>query len=49
MLDTRFPAEVVGGVQVVAAPEEIDITNADALRSALLQVAAHGHGTSWLT
>jgi anti-sigma B factor antagonist len=37
--------EVVSGVSVVAAPEEIDITNAPALRSALLGAAAHGHGT----
>jgi anti-sigma B factor antagonist len=40
-----FPVEVVGGVPVVAAPEEIDITNAEALRSALLNAAADGHGT----
>lgn len=44
MLDGRFPVEVVGVVPVVAAPEEIDITNADRLRSALLQAAADGHG-----
>lgn len=37
--------EVVSGVPVVAAPEEIDITNADALRSALLEAAAHRPGT----
>ena len=45
MPDGRFPVEVVGGVPVVAAPEEIDITNAEALRSALLKAAANGHGT----
>jgi anti-sigma B factor antagonist len=45
MLDARFPVEVVGGVPVVAAPEEIDITNASALRCALLHAAAYGHGT----
>jgi anti-sigma B factor antagonist len=45
MLDTRFPVEVAGGVPVVIAPEEIDITNADALRSALLHAAADGHRT----
>jgi hypothetical protein len=28
MLDGRFPFEVVNGVPVVTAPEEIDITNA---------------------
>ena len=45
MHDGRFPFEVVSGVPVVAAPEEIDITNAPELRSALLEAAAHGHGT----
>ena len=45
MPDDSFPVEVLGGVPVVAAPEEIDITNADALRSALLTVAAGGPGT----
>ena len=45
MLDGRPPYEVVNGMPVVAAPEEIDVTNADALRSALLEAAAHGHGT----
>ncbi len=35
----------VNGVPVVTAPEEIDITNAPELRSALLEAAAHGHGT----
>jgi anti-anti-sigma regulatory factor len=44
MGDGRFPFEVVNGVPVVAAPEEIDITNAPALRSALLEAAAHRHG-----
>ena len=45
MHDGRFPLEVVSGVPVVTAPEEIDITNAPELRSALLEAAAHGHGT----
>jgi anti-sigma B factor antagonist len=44
MPDARFTVEVVRGVPVVAAPEEIDITNAEALRAALL-TAANGHGT----
>ena len=44
MPEDKFPVEVVQGVPVVAAPEEIDITNAEALRSALL-TAANGHGT----
>src|ERR1700749_4078827 len=45
MPDDSFPVKVAGGVQVVAAPEEIDITNAEALRSALLAAAADGPGT----
>ena len=45
MPDDRFPVEVVGGVPVVAAPEEIDITNAEALRSALITAAANGNRT----
>ena len=45
MGDRMSSFEVVSGVPVVAAPEEIDITNAEALRSALLEAAAHGHGT----
>jgi anti-sigma B factor antagonist len=36
---------MVDGVPVVVAPEEIDITNAPELRAALLEAAAHGHGT----
>jgi anti-sigma B factor antagonist len=43
--DDKFPVEVVEGVPVVATPEEIDITNAEALRSALLNAATNGHRT----
>jgi anti-sigma B factor antagonist len=45
MPDDSFPVEVAGGVPVLATPEEIDITNAEALRSALLTAAADGPGT----
>ena len=45
MQDGKFPVELVSGVPVVAAPEEIDITSAPDLRSALLQAAADGRGT----
>jgi anti-sigma B factor antagonist len=45
MHDGRFPVELVSGVPVVAAPEEIDITNAPELRSALLAAAADRPGT----
>lgn len=45
MQEVGFPVEVVGGVPVVAVPEEIDITNAAGLRAALLEAAARGTGT----
>jgi len=43
MPDSSFPVRLVQGVPVIAAPEEIDITNTEALRSALLQAASNGH------
>ena len=39
MPETSFPVEVIEGVPVVTAPEEIDITNADGLQAALLEAA----------
>jgi anti-sigma B factor antagonist len=45
MPDAGFPVEVIKGVPVVAAPEDVDITNAAGLRAALLQSAALGPGT----
>jgi anti-sigma B factor antagonist len=45
MAGVSFPVEMVGGLLVVAAPEEIDITNAAGLREALLQAGAPGNGT----
>ena len=42
MHDGRFPVELVSGVPVVTAPQEIDITNAPDLRSALLEATADG-------
>ena len=45
MTDGRFPVGMVSGVPVVAAPEEVDITNSLALRSAVLDAAAHGYAT----
>ena len=47
--DLGFPVEVIGGVPVVGAPEDIDITNADGLRTALLEAACSGPGCSWST
>jgi len=43
--DAGFPVEVIRGVPVVTAPEDIDIINAAGLRRALLQAVALGHGT----
>ncbi len=39
MSQSGFPVEMVSGVPVVSAPAEIDITNADGLRAALLEAA----------
>jgi anti-sigma B factor antagonist len=44
MPEAGFPVAVVAGVPVVAAPEEIDITNAEGLRAALLAAVERGHG-----
>ena len=44
MPDARFPVETIGGVPVVRAPEEIDITNAGCFREALLAAAERGAG-----
>jgi anti-anti-sigma factor len=41
----RYPIEMVRGVPVVAAPEEIDASNTDWLRTTLLEAAARGHAT----
>jgi len=40
-----FPVELISGVPVMAAPEEIDITNVPELRSALQAAAAGRPGT----
>lgn len=45
MPEASFPVEMAGGVPVVAAPEEIDLTNAAGLRAALLQAGAPGNRT----
>jgi anti-sigma B factor antagonist len=45
MPELGFPVEMVSGVPVVAAPAEIDITNAAGLRAALGQAAGNGPGT----
>ena len=45
MGDAGFPVQVVRGVPVVAAPNEIDITNAEGLRAALARASGDGSGT----
>jgi anti-anti-sigma factor len=41
----RYPIEMVRGVPVVTAPEEIDASNTDWLRTTLLEAAARGRAT----
>ena len=45
MTGVGYPIEMVNGVPVVAAPPEIDASNAGWLRAALLEAAARGHAT----
>jgi anti-sigma B factor antagonist len=40
--EVGFPVEVVEGVPVVTAPEEIDVTNAAELRAAVLEAIEPG-------
>src|SRR2546430_777289 len=43
MTDLKYPIEMVNGVPVVAAPEEIDASNADWLHAVLREAADGGH------
>ena len=45
MHDGGFPVEVIDDAQVIATPGEIDVSNAEALRSALLDASANGQRT----
>jgi anti-anti-sigma factor len=45
MPGVSYPIEMVNGVPVVAAPEEIDASNAGWLRAVVLEAAARGHET----
>lgn len=45
MTDTRKPFEMIGGVPVIPAPAEIDVTTAERLRTVLLGSVAGGHAT----
>lgn len=47
--EVAFPVEKISGSPVVITPEEIDITNADGLRAALLRAAARGRKPTWST
>lgn len=44
MTDARYPHTEINGVPVVAAPAEVDITNAEGLRSALFKAAVDRSG-----
>ena len=44
MRDDKFTVQAAGGVPVVTAPQEIDITTAAGLGTAMLAAAARGHG-----
>jgi anti-sigma B factor antagonist len=41
--EASFPVEVIDGVPVVTAPEEVDIANAALLQKALAEAAGPGH------
>jgi len=43
MTDLKYPIEMVNGVPVVAAPAEIDISNAGWLDAVLREATARGH------
>ena len=43
MTDLKYPIEMINGVPVVAAPEEIDVSNADCLHAVLREAADRGH------
>jgi anti-sigma B factor antagonist len=45
MPDASSRVEMAGGVPVVRAPEEIDITNADGLREAMAEAGTRGNET----
>jgi anti-sigma B factor antagonist len=45
MPERRPAVNMIGGVPVVAAPDEIDITNAAGLQTALAEASELGHGT----
>jgi len=45
MPEHRPAVELICGVPVVAAPGEIDITNAPGLRASLVEASTLGHGT----
>jgi anti-sigma B factor antagonist len=45
MDDSSFPVEVIGGVPVMTAPRELDISNAPELESALRAAAPDGTAT----
>ena len=49
MREVAFPVEKISGLPVVITPEEIDITNADGLRAALLRRPHKDGKPTWST
>ena len=47
--EIRYRRAMIGGVPVVTAPAEIDITTADQLRAVLIDTATRGMPRSWWT
>ncbi len=45
MPESRFPAEMTGGVPIVTAPPDIDVITVDELRAVLLDAGRRGHAT----
>lgn len=45
MPKVTYPIQILRGLPVVTAPEELDITNADRMSRALREAAADGHGS----
>ena len=45
MPGTRYPRKMINEMPVVAAPTEVDITNAEELRAVLLDATSGGHPT----
>jgi anti-anti-sigma factor len=45
MREVRYPIEMIKGMPVVRAPEQLDAASAERLRAVFLESAVRGHGT----